>query len=500
MSHIDPLYRFYTRPQVMVQGTRWNIKWRPDSKLCQNINNLKQQNPDLTKEDLAWHFFNTYLYDSENAEAEEHVKHFLASFSADIVRRFQQKLNRDSRSNHDTSIIEDILQITCEYASNPRSFFQGFKIRERDQYFYASVKVYITKRMYGLVRDELIRNKQVNQTITCTNLGLAAKSSRKRVKDALEVQGVTNEEVVTYIGIWNTYQEVRKTNKKDINLSTEEQFEEIARRYSQLNFVQVNGLWIKRKLEDIGRAIRDYQNPITYSLDNRYDPHDTTSVLRIENIPDTSSVEIDKLPREDIENLRNFIAKQIQELDTKAQSLLLLRHGLKLTLQKIAGEINRDTATANRRYNTLLTLFIQKIREWRKKHWNMNGEESKQDFTSEELKEIKSSLVAFLDDYYYDIISDMFQKTFYSLPVDSKNIFKSYYYSYFNKNYCKYSKSGCSYNGADLNDVFVSEACELLQAGIAQRIHDHYSLNFKLDGAAWLRLKNLEFIKQFLTY
>lgn len=477
-----------------------NIKWRPDAKLCQNINNLKQQNPDLTKEDLAWHLFNTYLYDSENAEAEEHVKHFLASFSADIVRRFQERLNRDSRNNHDTSIIEDILQITCKYASNPKFFFRGFKIRERDEYFYASVKLYITKRMYSLVRDELIKNKQVNQALTCTNLGLASKSSQKRVKDALEAQGVRKEEVVTYIGIWNTFQEVRKTNKKDINLFTEEQFEEIARRYSQLNSVQFDGLWIKRKLEDIGSAIRNYQNPITYSLDNRYDPHDTTSVLGIENIPDTSSVEIDRLAREDIENLRNFIAKQIQELDTKAQSILLLRHGLKLTLQKIAGEINRDTATANRRYNTLLTLFIQKIREWRKKHWNMNREESEQDFTSEELKEIKSSLVALLDDYYNDIIFDMFQETFYSLPVDSKKILKSYYYSYFHKSYCQYTKSGCSYNGVDLNDVFIFEACRLLQAGIAQRIHEHYSLSLKLDGAAWLQLKNIEFLNQFLAY
>ncbi|MBG1260615.1 hypothetical protein [Nostoc commune] len=504
MNQIESLYRFYTFPQLELKENHWNIKRIPDSKLCQNINNIKRSKPQLIKEeDFAWYFLYSYLDDSGNAEYENHIKAFLASFSVDIVRDFEKILKRDNRNNSDIlSILQDVLQITCKYASNPKIFFRGFQRRERNEYSYHSLKKYIKERMYGLVRDELIKEKQVSQTSNRTDLGLAGKSSQKRVKDALEAQGITKEQVVKYIGIWNTFQEVRKTSKSDISSLTEEQFEEIARRYSQLNSVQLDGKTIRRYLEDIGRAVRNYEYPKTDSLDIPYNLEDSTSLPLVEYIPDTSfSENWDKSPRgEDREKLRTFLENQIQELEINAQSLLLLRHGFQLVQKQIAGEINKDTATVNRRYNTLLTLFIQKMREWRNQHWNVNGEESEQDFTLEELKEIKSDITTFLDDYYFQIIFNLFQQTFNNLSVESKRILDSYYRSYFNQNYCGYNKIDCNSNGVDLNNVLISQAWKLLQVGIAQQIHNHYSLNLKSDGAAWLQLENMEFINQFLAY
>ncbi|NMF66126.1 hypothetical protein DP113_05655 [Brasilonema octagenarum UFV-E1] len=508
MTQIAPLYRFYTFPQLELKEPRWNIKWIPDSKLRQNINNIKRSNLQLTEEeDFAWYFLYSYLYESENAESENHIKAFLASFSVEIVRYFEKILKRDNRNNSDIlSILQDILQTACKYALNPKIFFRGFQRRERNEYSYYALKKYIKERMYGLVRDELIKERQVRQTTNRTDLGLASKSSQKRVKDALEAQGITKEQVVKYIGIWNTFQEVRKTNKKknksDISSLTEEQFEEIARRYSQLNSVQLDGEAIRRDLERIGRAVRDYQNFKTHSFDVPSNPEDSTSLPLVEYIPDTSLGEIwDRFPREeDKEKLRTFLENQIQELDIKSQSLLLLRHGFQLVQKEIAGEINKNTATVNRRYNNLLTLFIQKIREWRNQHWNMNGEESEQDLTSEELKEIKSNLVTFLDGYYYHISFNFFQQSFNNLSVESKRILDSYYRSFFNKSYSEYNKTNCNSNGVHLNNVLLSEARKLLQAGIAQQIHHHYLLNLKSDGAAWLQLENMEFINQFMAH
>jgi RNA polymerase sigma factor (sigma-70 family) len=504
MNQIEPLYRFYTFPQPDPKEHLWNIKRITDSKLRQNINNIKRSKPQLIKEeDFAWYFLYLYLDDSGNSEAEIHIKAFLASFSVDIVRQFKKILKRDHQNNSDIfSILQDILQIACKYALNPKIFFRGFQRKERNDYSYYELKKYIKKRMYGLVRDELIKEKQVSQTSNRTDLGLAGKSSQKRVKDALEAQGVTKEQIVKYIGIWNTFQEVRKTSKSDISTLTEEHFQEIARRYSQLSSVQLDGKIIRRDLERIGRAVRYYEYPKTDSLDIPYNPEDSTSLPRVEHIPDTSLGEIwDRFPREeDKEKLRTFLDNQIQELDTKAQSLLLLRHGFQLVQKQIAEEINKDTATVNRRYNTLLTELIEKMREWRNQHWNTNGEESEQDLTSEELKEIKSDIIIFLDDYYFHIIFNLFQQTFNNLSVESKRILDSYYRSYFNQGYSEYNKIDCNSNRVDLNNVLISEDWKLLQAGIAQQIHNHYSLNLKSDGVAWLQLENMEFINQFIAH
>lgn len=201
MNKIDPLYRLYTFPQLEPKEPGWNIKWIPDSKLRQNINNIKRSKPQLIKEeDFAWYFLYSYLDDSENAESENHIKAFLASFSVDIVRQFQKILKRGNRNNSDIlSILQDILQTTCKYASNPKIFFRGFQRRERNESSYYALKKYIKERMYGLVRDELIKEKQVSQTSNRTDLGLAGKSSQKLVKDALEAQGITKEQVVKYI-------------------------------------------------------------------------------------------------------------------------------------------------------------------------------------------------------------------------------------------------------------------------------------------------------------
>lgn len=504
MNQIDPLYRFYTFPQLESKEPHWNIKRIPDSKLCQNINNIKQSNLQLIEEeDLAWYFLDSYLDKLGNTENEIHIKAFLASFSDDIIRKFEKRLKFDNRNSSDVlSILQDAFQTTCKYASNPNILFQSFQRRERNEYSYFSLKKYIKERMYGLVRDELIKEKQVSQTSNRTDLGLAGKSSQKQVKDALEAQGITKEQVVKYIGIWNTFQEVRKTSKNDISSLTEEQFEEIARRYSQLNSVQLDGKIIRRYLEVIGRAVRSYQNPKTHSLDIPYNPEDSTSLPLVEYIPDTSFGENwDRFPREeDREKLRTFLENQIQELDIKAQSLLLLKHGFQLVQKQIAEEINKDTATVSRRYNTLLTELIQKMRECKNQHWNMNGEESEQDLTSEELKEIKSDIITFLDDHFFHIIFNLFQQTFNNLSVESKRIFNSYYRSYFNKIYCEYNKIDCSSNGDHLNNVLLSEAWKLLQAGIAEQIHNHYSLKLKSHGAAWLQLENMEFINQFMAH
>lgn len=503
MTQIDSLYKFYTFPQLELKESRWNIKPIPDSKLRQNINNLKRSKPQLTEEDLVWYFLYLYLDNSENVESENHIKAFLASFSVNIVKRFEKILKCDYRNNSDIlSLLQDAFQTACQYASNPKIFFRGFQKRERSEYSYYSLNKYIQERMYGLVRDELIKERQLSQTSNRKDLGLAGKSSHKRVKDALEAQGHIKEQVVKYIGIWQTFQEVRKTTKNNISLLTEEQYKEIARRHNQLNSVELDGKTIITVLEDIGRAVRDYQNPITYSLDTSYNPEDSTSLPLIEHIPDTSSGEIwDKFPREeDRQKLRNFLENQIQELDINAQNLLLLKHGFQLVQKQIAGEINKDTATVNRRYNNLLTLFIQKMREWRNQDCNINEEEFEQDFTLDELKEIKFDTITFLDDYYFHIFVNMFQQILNNMSVEQKNILNSYYSSYFNKSYSEYNKIDCNYNKAHLNNIILSEICQILQSGMAQQIDNIYSLSLKSNGAAWLQLESMEFINKFLVY
>lgn len=487
MNPIAPLYRFYTFPQLELENSHLRIRRVTAPKLHQNINHLKQQNFQLTEEKLAWHFLNMFLNGSENAEVEEHLKAFLASFSDVIVKRLQRNFERAGRNHSEIIyILQDAYQIAFYNASNPKKFFQNFDNTRRsiDKYSYPALIKYIQERMYGLVRDELIQERQVSQTINRTNLGLAANSSEKRVKDALKAQGLKEAQIVRKIGVWKVFKEVRKASQIDISSPRQEQFEEIARRYYQLNSTQVNSKTIREWLEEIGQAVRDYESPRINSLNTLYSSEDTTGNSLIEQISDTSWAEdLDRLAREEyIKNLRTFLNDEIQQLNTEFQSLLLLRHGLQMVQKHIAEEINKDTATVNRRYNSLLNSLGLKITNWANQQEYGNRIEQYQYLTSEKLKEIKTFLKDFLDNYYFNVIYKLFQTTFNYLPIDDRNILYGYY----------------SCNEAVLANQMISTTRQLLAREIAQSLEKYYSLFLQPNGSAMSQLRDEKFINKFM--
>ncbi|MHC5763855.1 hypothetical protein, partial [Nostoc sp.] len=69
INNIEHLYRFYTFTQLSEHPLK--ITRVPEPKLRHNINNLKQQNPKLNEEELAWHFLNKLLDGSAELEVVE---------------------------------------------------------------------------------------------------------------------------------------------------------------------------------------------------------------------------------------------------------------------------------------------------------------------------------------------------------------------------------------------------------------------------------------------
>ncbi len=511
INNIEHLYRFYTFTQLSDHSLK--ITRVPEPKLRHNINNLKQQNPKLNEEELAWHFLNKLLYGSAEAEVVEHLKAFLGSFSDVVVNKLKYHLQCMGKNDYEIFEILQDATIIAYTELEPKTFFKNFnntitQYREvggnnynstsRHQTeeinifkdtlvpWYCSLKKYIQKRMYGKVRDILIRQEKLNKTINRTNLGLSARATRGLVLNALTSKGLTKTQIKEKVSAWQCFQEVNKAIIINTNSPSLDHLKEIAQRYNHLNSAQVSCEIIKEWLEEIGRAIRDYKSPISImkSLDTSLFLEDNISSSLIEKLPNLCNIEdVNRLSIEEYEeNFKILLSEEIKKISTDDRSVLLLKHGLQLVQEEIAIEIGKNTSNVSRRYNKILNSLIAKIIEWVNKHRDVDITERYLDPTLEQLKEIKDSLKEFLQEYYFNIIVILFNKTYSSLPDESKKNIKFDYYE------------------SALANEMLYQAYTLWQSGVIQEIKKHYSLNIKPDEPAWLQLKNEKFIKQILVY
>ena len=417
---VMPLECFYTLPDRIEEH---HIIWRIEPRLRDHVNELRQKiDPlaELNKEILEARIVR-YLFE----KSQQHPEHELlrTHWIAFLERRCEKVAKQ--LAHFCPSGFRDIVLIGSEVAIHPVKFFENFNSqRSQFEHWYPTLKRFSDTKLKHIIIPKL-RELTGLDTLGQTNLGLAARSSRTRVKQALHQFGYAPTKFSQYLLIWQCFQEIRNSLKLGINRFNPEHFQQIAKRYCELQpelalpdiqNPDITGEEIKIGLENIGIAIRKLLDPPLDSLDTRLHSQDSEDIFLLENIHYEPIV--DEEMNQKITALREFISHLLEELkETQEKQLLLLRYGLELKQAQIGKELNGQAQyKICRILQQLNNRIMTQIWNWVRQHLELEP-------SSEGLNEIEAVLYR----YYCDRIDSFFEKTIQLFGRQSREVLKLFY-------------------------------------------------------------------------
>ena len=419
---IMPLECFYTLPDRLEEH---RIIWRVEPRLCDRVNKLRQKIDPLEElnEKILEARIAHYLFEAlqQNPDHELLQIHWIA-----FLERRCEKVA--SRLAHVTpNYFRDLVLIGAEVTSHPLKFFENFDTqRSQFDYWYPTLKRFSDAKIKHTIIPKF-RDLTGLDTLGRTHLGLAARSTRKQVKQALHHLGYQEAEVSRYLLAWQCFQEIRNSIKLGVNQFKPEHFQDIAKRYGefqeQLALPEVykqyiNENDIKTWLENIGRAIRRLLDPPIDSLDTSLPSTTDENTPLLENIPYQSRV--DEEMNQTIVAFREFITHLLEGLqETQEKQLLFLRYGLELKQTQMGKELRgQPQYQISRLLQRLNHRILIQIGNW-----------VKQNFGFEPSSEGMNEIEAVLYQYYSDQMDILFEKTIQLFGSQSREVLKLFYIS-----------------------------------------------------------------------
>jgi DNA-directed RNA polymerase specialized sigma subunit len=473
---VMPLECFYTLPDSLEEH---RVIWRIEPRLRDRVNELRQKIDPLAEfnEKILEARIARYLFE----KLQQHPEHELlrTHWIAFLERRCEKVANKLAHLG--SSSFRDLVLMGAEVAIHPVNFFENFDSqRSQIEYWYPTLKRFSDSKIQYIILNKF--QEITGGTLCRTNLGLAARSSRKRVKEALHHSGYKQAELSQYLLAWQCFQEVKTSFNCGVNNFKAEQFQKVAKRYGEfrdelaLPEVQnqdINGEEIKTWLENIGTAIRQFLDPPLCSLDTPLRSQADEEISLLENI--SYQPRVDEEMNQSVAALREFISHLLEEFkETQEKQLLFLRYGLELKQSQIGKELSGQAQyQISRLLQRLNNRIMTEICDWVKQHLELEP-------SSEGLNEIEGVLCQ----YYSDQIDGFFEKTIYLLEKQSQEVLKLFYI-------IKLNPSEIA-NKIHKSEAEVKELIEAMKQGLyncmVEQIQAEIQLQFQPQGVAKKRI------------
>ena len=474
---VMPLECFYTLPDRIEEH---HIIWRIEPRLCDRVNGLRQKIDPLAglNEEILEARIARYLFE----KLQQHPEHELlrTHWMAFLERRCEKVASQ--LAHFCPNCFPDIVLMGSEVAIHPVIFFKNFDSqRSRIEHWYPTLKRFSDTKIKHIIIPKL-RGLTGLDTLGQTNLGLAARSSRTRVKEALHHSGYTQAELSRYLLGWQCFQEVRNSMKLGVNKFNPEHFQEVAKRYCELQEElaspevrkqDITGEEIKIWLETIGKAIRQFLDPPLDSLDTPLHSQAAEDISLLNSIPYQPIVDEDM--NQQVAALREFISHLLEELkENQEKQLLWLRYGLELKQAQIGKELRGQAQyKICRILQQLNNRIVTQIWNWVRQHLELEP-------SSEGLNEIEAVLYG----YYSDKLDAFFEKTIQFFGRQSQEALKLIYI-------VKLKPSEIE-NKIHKPDAEVKELLEAMNqwvcSSMAEQIQAEIQLQFQPQGAAEKRI------------
>ena len=410
-----PLECFYTLPCVEEERILWQIEPRSRrhiESLHQIIQPVNYPVNDPLEAAIAQYLFVQLRQYPEDELILNHWMAFLLRRCEIVARRILPLLG----DHHDIGF-DDLFMMASVAAIDPARFFKNFDESHVQLGFWYPTFIRFTDiKLKHLLLPEL-RRSSGNNMFGQTNLGLVARSSRKRVREALEHSGYGNAQIDRYLLAWQCFQEYKDSVNRRFNQFNARDFQNIATRYNELNESEnsVSGSEIQTWLDNIGEAIRRLSDPprISFWTGFSSDSHEETNL--VENIPFETSY--DEEMAEKVSAFMQAIANLLNDLKEK-QQILFLNYGLELNQKKIAEERGINQSTVSRHIDGSFDRIWSGV--WK---WFQRELESKDNPPKEELAGIKAGVYQ----HYSDKLDRYVQNSIRSVNEESWKLLKLFY-------------------------------------------------------------------------
>jgi archaellum component FlaC len=356
---------FYTlRYRVEEHG----IIWQAENRLRQNIQIIRQKiHPvDYVVKDpweaaCAGYLFEQFQQHPESELLRTHWMVFLLRRCEIVAKRILPLID-----NHQNVGFPDLFMMASVAAINPANFFKNFdESRVQLRCWYPTLIRFTDIKLKHLLLPEL-RRVTGNNMFGQSNLGLAARSSKKRVGEALKHSGYTKAQIDQYLVAWQCFQEYKDAVNRGVSSFSSQDFQKIADRYNELNqdATSVSGSVIESWLDEIGEAIRRLSEPPRTSFWSHFYSHSSEEINILENIP--FEIGYDEEMEENVSKLRQAIANLLNGLQKiQEQQLLFLKYGLELNQCQVARELGgKNQSTISRHLNELNKRILAQIWGW----------------------------------------------------------------------------------------------------------------------------------------
>jgi hypothetical protein len=412
-----PLDIFFTLPVLETsEQRRVLVRWRANVRLKGNIEALVQQNPQINEADLAKIFIDASQQFPPVEIARSHLVAFLSNFSYGSAARIKYELEQLNYLSADIyGFLQDLFQTAFEVALDPLDFFKNFKVEKSQAVFwYFSLKGYTRRKMEGLLRDK-VRTIEGFTTYGRTNLGLAARSSEKRVISALRALGEPESKILSFVLAWKCFQEARTAKVIQVDLPQPEQFQAIAQRYNYLKskypeplHPDLDGPTLEQWLKTIGVAVRRYCDRPVESLDvlaYKFGGETTQGEL----LADEGTVlEINTLSSSEIQTelgaLKQLIKTALQASDSELRQIFLFKYGLHLSQMQIGAELKKHQSSVSRTQQKFEESLIKQFSQ------TFNPQSSSIDRAS--LLALRDYLNEYWQNYYAELMHHFFQESY----------------------------------------------------------------------------------------
>jgi hypothetical protein len=474
---VMPLECFYTLPDRIEEH---RIIWRIEPRLRDRVNGLRQQIDPLAEfnEEILEAKIARYLFE----KLQQHPEHELlrTHWIAFLVRRCETVALQ--LAHFCPGCFRDIVLMGAAVVIHPVIFFEKFDSqRSRIEHWYPTLKSFSDTKIKHILIPKL-RDLTGLNTLGQSNLGLAARSSRKRVIEALQHSGYGQAELSQYLLVWQCFQEVRNSSNFGVKEFQSKHFQEIANLYCKLSEnlalpeahkQDINGERIETWLKNIGASIRQFLDP---PLDSLYTPLPSQSdegISLLENI--SAQPRVDDEMNQTVAALREFISHQLEGLkETQEKQMLFIRYGLELKQGQIGKELSGQAQyQICRLLQRLNNRILTQIWNWVKQHLELEP-------SSEGLNEIEAVLCR----YYSDQLDGFFEKTIQVLGRQSLEVLKLFYIVKL-----KPSEIG---NKIHKPEAEVKELLEAMRqwlfSSMTEQIQAEIQLQFQPQGAAQKRI------------
>jgi hypothetical protein len=374
---------FYRLPQISSQPP--GIKWTIDPKLQRYIQQLNCGDVKL----IAYHLVTTPSTPTTNACLTAFLAHIafipphrLCSIHAILQQYYQEDL-------------ADLYQIGLEIVSDSRGFLSNFDVsRSLDTgYWYANFYRW-SQHKFDLVLTDKIRNQKGMSGFKRTNLGLAARATPSKILKALT--GYPAGTRSTYLALHFCLTTAVKARRFDTSNPQAADYTEILALYCQRQVLALDYAEIISYLDELGKAVRNYDRLRVTSFDLPLGIADDTMLDRIPGTQEPLERAIVAEYEGEIDRVKKIVVGLLEALPIDRDRILLLLYGLALTQMEAGKELQAHQTTVKRNNDKTLAILAQDIYHHSRDKVSL--------LASEQLQQIVTHSISLCQEYYPDLL------------------------------------------------------------------------------------------------